>query len=126
MKILIVSPKSDIQADSELIAAAGENRPTILNDIVSGREVINAIASGKYNAVHFAAHGNQNALEMTDGLIDDMQLQAAFESAARNGVPVDVVVFNACRSIGPALRVYSSTKGGPSFVVAWRHDVGDD
>lgn len=125
MQILIVSPESDIQAELELIAAAGQNTPKILNSLVSTREVISEIASGRYNAVHFAAHGSNNALLMSDGYIDDMELQQAFELAAKKGMPIDITVLNACNSITSALKIYSSMKGGPSYVVAWRDKVED-
>lgn len=126
MDILIVSPDSELSIDSELIAAVDGNNARILRGMVPVQQVIDHISSGKYDAVHFASHGSKNALEMSNGTIDDNQLEQALQTAAAIGKPVRLLLLNACRSVFAGAHIYSSFNESPAVVIAWAHDVPDN
>jgi len=120
MRILIVAPEGGLDTVGELYEAAGGNRPEFLTGTVTVREVQGHIASGAYDAVHFAGHGTREALQMSDGYLDMEQLESALSAADRTGHPVKIVVLNACASIRNAVAIYGIAVGGPSFVIGWR------
>lgn len=125
MKILIVAPDSDLNTQVDLIAAMGGNMATPLHGVVPVREVLNEIASGNYDAVHFASHGDRNALLMSDGTIDEDQLENSIKRSSDNGRQIKLVFLNACQSITTAIYIHSPKEGSPSFVIGWRTDVQD-
>ena len=126
VRILVVNPHAgDGDMTADVFAAAGENRPTILSGVVTRREVIREIASGQYDAVHFAAHGDADALAMSNGMLDYDQLEGALTAAALKGKRLNVLVLNACNSINSAVALYS-LKYGPGHVISWRYDVRND
>lgn len=126
MKILIVAPDSDLNTHVDLVAAMGGNIATSLHGVVPVREVLNQIASGSYDAVHFASHGDRNALLMSDGMIDEEQLGNAIKQSARSGRQIKMIFLNACQSITAGVYIHSPAEGSPSFVICWRTDVRDD
>ncbi len=126
MRILIVSPDSDLETDAEIVASASDKQPYILNGFVTRREVLREIEAGKYYAVHFGGHGDARSLWVTDGRLGDGEMTLAFERSSRAGRPVQVVLLNSCRSISAAARLHSLGAGAPAFVIGWRHDVGDE
>lgn len=125
MRILIVAPESELNTHVDLIAAMGGNLATPLHGVVPVREVLNEIASGQYDAIHFASHGMSDALAMSDGMIDEEQLQNAIRKSSDNGKQIKLVVLNACQSITAGIYIHSPREGSPSFVVGWRTDVTD-
>lgn len=126
MKILIIAPDSDLNTHVDLIAAMGGNTATSLHGIVPVREVLNAIASGQYDAIHFASHGEKDALLMSDGMIDEEQLETAIKRSADTGSQIKMVFLNACQSITAGIYIHSPREGSPSFVIGWRTDVKDE
>lgn len=126
MNILIVAPDSELSTHLELIAAVGGNTPTVLHGMVPTRQVLEHISLGKYDAIHFAGHGNRDALQMSDGTLDVDQLEEALAAATRNGKFISLVFLNSCKSIFSGAHIYSSSQGSPAFVVAWAHDVPDN
>lgn len=125
MRILIVAPESELNTHVDLIAAMGGNLATPLHGVVPMREVLNEIASGQYDAIHFASHGTSNALATSDGMIDEEQLQIAIKKSSDNGRQVRLVFLNACQSITTGIYIHSPREGSPSFVIGWRTDVKD-
>jgi hypothetical protein len=119
MKLLIVAPESSIDAVAELIAAVGAGRADILYGIVPGREVIQRIRAGSYTALLIVAHGNRDALAMSDGLLN----AALLEEAIRSAGGLRLVMLAACESIGPAAEIYI---GGVSYAIGWAGQVDDD
>jgi len=119
MRILLIAPASDLQVLSELIAAAGgQNTPTILNGLVTHREVLSNLRSTQFDIIHFAGHGNTMQLELSDGPLSvEMFVNALGDKRPR------LIVLNACRSLVPAARLHSH---GADYVVGWRDDVGDN
>lgn len=126
MRILIVTPDSELRTNIELVAAATNNRPTILDRRVNTREVLGHIQSGEYEAIHFGAHGNEEALMMSDGPLHEADLEQAFDIAFRKGSPVRIVLLNACRSISTAARLHTMGVAGPGYVIGWRDEVEDE
>lgn len=126
MRILIVTPGSDLSVSAELVAAASNNQPVVLGGIVTAREVLRHISSGDYDAIHIGSHGDENSLQMSDGELHDSDIEFAFEAAAARGKPVRIVLLNSCDSVAAAARLHRMGVGGPGYVIGWAYTVPDD
>lgn len=119
MKVLIVAPAMGLAELGDVLAAVEGNHASLLHGTVTVREVLNRIANGRYDIVHFATHGDRHVLAMSDGLLgEDMLVQAI---RAGGGLPL--VVLNACASVHCGAELY---RGGVGQVICWRAEVGDD
>jgi CHAT domain-containing protein len=118
MRLLIVAPNVGLQAVQEVLAAVEGSQATVLHGTVSAREVLNRIATGGYQVVHFATHGDRHVLQASDGLVPDDLL----EQALRASGSVQLVVLNACASVHTAAQIYHA---GVPQVIAWRDAVED-
>jgi len=116
MKVLIVAPFSDLATLTELISAAGQNTPTILNGTVTHRELLATLKTAEFDIVHFAGHGETMTLEMSDGLLSIDMLASAISKHPT------LVFLNACKSLPAAAAMYSY---GTGYAIGWRDDVPD-
>lgn len=119
MSTLIIAPKTNINNVADWVASANGRTLTVLNDMVTVREVLHEIASGRYRIIHFATHGCTTALQMSDGIIPDHSLEDALRVAAGK---VDLVILGACNSIPIGAMLYRS---GVPRVLSWRSEVSD-
>lgn len=118
MSTLVVAPASNINNLADWVASANGRQLTVLNGMVSVREVLAAIASGRYRIIHFATHGCETALTVSDGEIPDHLL----EDALRHAGHVELVIIGACSSIPVGARLYMA---GVPRVLSWRTEVDD-
>lgn len=119
MSTLIIAPRSNINNMADWVASANGRTLTVLNGLVTVREVLAHIASGKYRIIHFATHGCTTALEVSDGIIPDHSLEDALRVAAGK---VDLVILGACNSVAIGAMLY---RGGVPRVLSWRVEVSD-
>lgn len=119
MRVLVVAPKSDLDNQSDWIGRIQGHNLTVLNNTVTVRETLACIASGQYQVIHFAGHGECTALQMSDGLIPDHLLEDALRAAGK----VELVILSACESIHLGARLYMA---GVPRVLSWRVDVIDE
>lgn len=118
MKLLIVAPQSNLNTFSEIIDAVGVGDTRILRGIVTVREVMTEIRTGQYTHLHFAGHGDNQALEFSEGRMNKSLLADSIQAAGT----IELVLFNSCQSLGPALAAYGA---GVPFVIGWQGDVLD-
>ena len=118
MRILVVASQSKLQTVEDWMSSMNGNQVTVLDGLVTGREVLQSIASGGYQVVHFAGHGCEDAIEVSDGVIPKHLLEDAFRAART----VELVILGACRSIGVGALLYMA---GVPRVLSWRADVDD-
>jgi hypothetical protein len=118
MRVLVVAPGSNIDNMADWVASARGHELTVLNGTVTTREALSAIASGRFQIVHFATHGCPTALEMSDGVIPEHMLADAFRAAGS----VELAILGACESITLGARLYMACV---SKVVSWRVAVDD-
>lgn len=118
--ILIISPDTGLSTEAEVIAAASSGfLPNILSGTVTRARAIQEISTGRYEIVHFATHGKEHVLEMTDGIIEEEML----EHAVRQAGTVKALFLNACKSAHTAVEVYNHTS--VSYSIGWPFDVED-
>ena len=125
---------SNLNTVSEMVAAAGASRIDILNEMVSGREVLQKLRSGRYSKLVIASHGSDVATEMTDGLLDpELIIQALNESL---GVPLvlrwmfnhrgmNVILFNSCESIEQVSVIFRKVPS-MKYGIGWAGQITDD
>lgn len=101
------------------MSAMNGNQVTVLDGLVTVRETLQMISSGGYQVVHFAGHGCEDAIEVSDGVIPKHLLEDAFRAAGT----VELVILGACRSIGVGALLYMA---GVPRVLSWRADVKDE
>lgn len=118
MRVLVVAPDMQLNNAEDFTAAASGNRLTVLNHMVTVREVLAHISSGKFDIIHFATHGCQTALQVSDSEIPADQLEDALRAAGN----VKLVILGACKSIAIAAQIY---RAGVPRVLSWRDDVTD-
>ncbi len=116
--ILVIAPQSDVQGIGDLRAAANGFRLQVLDGMVTAREVLAQISSGRYAVVHFAGHGLRAGLQASDGVIEERYLELAMQE----GGP-ELVVLNSCGSIHMAAQLYRA--GAAPRVIGWRQEVED-
>ena len=117
--ILVIAPKGDVQGIGDLRAAANGFRVQVLDGVVTAREALAQISSGRYAVVHFAGHGWQSGLQASDGMIEERYLELAMQE----GGP-ELVILNSCGSIHMAAQLYRA--GAAPRVIGWRQDVEDE
>lgn len=118
MNVLLVAPGMALRNAEDWVAAAQGLRLTILNGTVSVRETLERIASGCFEVVHFATHGDCNALQMSDGVIPGPMLEDALSAAGH----VELVILGACKSVLIGAAIY---RAGVPRVLSWRDTVDD-
>lgn len=118
MKILIVAPESNLAVLAELIAAAGENQPTILYGNVGHRELLSALRGSAYDIIHFAGHGDSMSLSLSDGDLSTEMLTSSLENQKRP----NLIFLNACKSLPAAARLHQH---GANYVIGWRDLIND-
>lgn len=116
MRILLIAPESDLGTLAELIAAAGENQPTILHGWVGHREVLAALRRDVYDIIHFAGHGTTMRLELSDGPLAVEMFISAMEKRPQ------LIFLNSCRSLAAAAQMH---RHGANYVIGWRDEVND-
>jgi hypothetical protein len=116
--VLVLAPASELKNVAEIVAAANGMRVTVLDGLVSGREMLREIASGRHQVVFFAGHGDDSYLMMSDGRLADEYLRQALSNAS-----VEIVVLNSCRSISAAAALYRA--GVAPRVVGWPDVMSD-
>jgi len=132
-RLLIVVPTyqegvAQLDTVSEVFTAASANnlKPTILHGQVGKREFLSHVASGDYDAIHFATHGDTYAVHLSDEVVYESEIENAFAQAERKGRSIQVVILNGCKSIILALRLHGMGEGAPRYVIGWRDDVTDE
>ena len=115
MHLLIVAPNSNLDNLAEIVAAMG-GYTDALTGVVTFREILAAIADGDYEGIHFAGHGSENVLQFSDGYLS----AGLVADAVRRAGGVNLVLFNACRSMGIALGAYEA---GAHYAIGWQNDV---
>lgn len=118
MRILIVAPDSDLAVLAELIAAAGENQPTILHGLVSHRELLASLRGAAFDIIHFAGHGQTMRLTLSDGELSTEMLISSLDNQKRP----NLIFLNACKSLPAAAQLH---RHGANYVIGWRDDVTD-
>lgn len=119
MNILVVAPDIGLKNVEDWVSAAAGNQLTVLNGPVSVREALGHIASGKYQIIHFATHGNTGSLQLSNGEIPGELLEDAIRSAGN----IELVILGACASVAMGAALY---RAGVPRVLSWRADVGDE
>jgi hypothetical protein len=118
LRVLVIAPDQRLDNVEDWIAAAQGLPLTILNRTVTVREVLDHIASGRYQIVHFATHGGTDTLLMSDGPLPAAMLEEAVRAAGH----LELVVLGACKSVTIGAALYL---GGVPRVLAWRDEVVD-
>lgn len=118
MRVIVVAPDMQLANVEDWVSSASGNEITVLNRTVVVREVLNCIANGRFQIIHFATHGSHDALAMSDGLIPARSLEDALRAAGS----VEMVILGSCRSVGVGAVLYH---GGVPRVLSWRDDVND-
>jgi hypothetical protein len=118
MRLLIIAPFSDLETHSEVMDAVGPSNTEILHGSISVKQVLEVIATGEFEALHFAGHGERQSLTFTDGNLDS----ALLADAIRRHGNVTLCLLNSCQSVGVALACYSA---GSVYAIGWQDDVGD-
>lgn len=118
MRTLIIAPDSDLAVLAELIAAAGENRPTILHGTVGHRELLSALRGDAYDIIHFAGHGQTMRLTLSDGELSTDMVTSSIENHKRP----NLIFLNACKTLPAAIQLHQH---GANYVIGWRDDVND-
>lgn len=118
MRILLVAPDSDLAVLAELIAAAGENQPTILHGNIGHRELLASLRGSVYDIIHFAGHGQTMRLTLSDGELSTEMLISSLDNQKRP----NLIFLNACKSLSAAAQLY---RHGANYVIGWRDDVSD-
>lgn len=120
MKILIVAPETDLEIEKELFRAATGFRPTFLTGTVTKSHVLNEIRTGNYDIIHFAGHGEEHYVKMSDGPIEQDVLERAIEKAG----DVKIVFLNSCSSMHSVAEIYNNTD--VSYAIGWPKDVPNE
>lgn len=118
-RILIVAPDMGLDTTPDIVSAASDFSPKILNGTVTVAQVLDHISRGGYQVLHFATHGRAHVLQMSDGIMEEDML----EQAIRASGTVRVLFLNACRSIHITAEVYNNT--GLVFGIGWPGDATD-
>ena len=66
-RILLICPDMGFDTHDEIVSASSGFAPNILSGTVTRQRALSEIASGQYDIVHFATHGKEHVLTMTDG-----------------------------------------------------------
>lgn len=119
-RILIIAPDVGLDTKEEIINIASGFEPTILWGTVTRQRALVEIASGKYDIIHFATHGKEHVLKMSDGIIEGDLLEHAIGKAEN----VRALFLNACRSMHTSAEVYNATH--INYSIGWPSDVGND
>lgn len=125
MSTLVIAPASNLNNVADWVSSANGRQLTVLNGTVTVREVLAAIASGKYRIIHFASHSDKvgrdctSAIVMSDGEITDHQLVDAIRAANRK---IELVILGVCSSIYIGNALYAA---GVPRVLAWTYSVPD-
>lgn len=119
-RVLIIAPEMGLEVHDEVYQAASGFAPRILHGTVTRAQALDQIASGKYDVIHFATHGQEHVLRLSDGVLEEEML----EHAVRRAASVKLIFLNACRSAHTAVEVYNHSD--VSFSIGWPVDVADD
>jgi hypothetical protein len=149
MKILVVAPESrGINPIQEVSAISWGGEVRVLSGVVSRRDLESALLSEKWDVVHFAQHGDDYVLELSDGAVtlewlvrrlravaDHLKLiflntcnSALMGVAIHNMLGVPVIAFDGEVSDSIASRfaqdVYGSLRSGATVAVAFEEALG--
>lgn len=92
LRILLVAPGTGLQTTAEVRDLSTLHRVTILSDVVSVRDVFTA-ARSPHDVIHFATHGDEDGVQLSDGILRDTDiLQLARSTEAK------LVFFNSCNA----------------------------
>lgn len=119
MSVLVIAPgEQGLNVERDLRAAGGASEIKALVGLVSRREALAEIASGRHSIVHLAGHGSRFGFAVSDGEISGHVLRQAVAAGG-----VSLLVLNWCVSVPLAAAVHGQ---GVSKVISWRDDVADD
>ena len=118
LMLVAVPASAGLKLDQDLRSAVEGVRARVLDGVVSRRELLGEIASGKYRIVHLGGHGARNGFQVSDGVVIAEMLRQALAAGS-----VDLVVLNWCASVTLAAAVHGS---GAAKVISWRDDVPDE
>ena len=92
LRILLVAPGLGLQTTAEVRDLTTLHSVTVLSDVVTVRDVYQKAGGGRYEAIHYASHSNEQMVELSNNqfLIDNDLLQIARMSGAK------LVFFNSC------------------------------
>lgn len=118
MKTLLIAPRSNLEhADSEVQNVANALSPQLLIGTVTVHDVLGALSHGAYDCVWFACHGNEDGIELSDGVLSASHLTQML----RRNTP-KVIVLNTCSSLRTAMMLHDTLRAA---VVATVIDVED-
>lgn len=120
--VLVMAPAASLANLADIIAAAnGGMRVTVLDGMVTGREMLREIGSGRYEVVYFGGHGDEDGLTASDGRLNEEFLRQALRNASVSRL--QLVILNSCDSISPAAALYRA--GVAPRVIGWPGEVVD-
>ena len=91
-KTLLIAPDSGLEnVSSEIRSISASLQATVLSDVVSRKDIIDAIGDKKWDIVWFATHGTAAGIELSDGILDIPSLT----SIVRN-TDASLLVLNTC------------------------------
>jgi len=119
MRVLVIAARSALQNKEDWLSAMTGHQVAVLDGVVTVREALGRIASGEYELVHFAGHGDMDTLVVSDGVIPGNLLEDALRAAGG----VELVILGACRSVTIGAMLYMA---GVPRVLSWRDEVSDE
>lgn len=121
MKTLIIAPECELDVIADIIAAiGGDNLVNVVRGRVGMEDVLRAIELHKPEALHFAGHGTNADLMLSDGPLNVGVLQRAL--ADMNDDKPRLAFLNACYTARTAAMIYDA---GVSYVIGWVGEVPD-
>ena len=91
-KTLLIAPDSGLEnVSSEIRSISASLQATVLSDVVSRKDVIDAIGDKEWDIVWFATHGDVVGIELSDGILEISSLI----SIVRN-TSASLLVLNTC------------------------------
>ena len=118
LTLVAVPASAGLKLDQDLLSALDGSRARVLAGVVSRRELLAEIASGRYRVVHLGGHGQRSGFLVSDGVVSGEMLRQALAAGG-----VELVVLNWCASIPLAAAVHGQ---GAAKVISWRADVPDE
>lgn len=103
-----------------LASASGQGgaHMDVLHGTVTTREAMDRLSQRHYSVLHWASHGTDGSLRLSDGMLTGEMIREAVAKSKS----LKLAVLNACQSIRTGIDLYTA---GVDYVICWRGDVGD-
>lgn len=117
--VLFVAPASNLQNSREILRAAQGLQITVCDGVVDREKLSQYLYGTQYDIIHFASHGDQSVLQLSDGQIEVADLLIMLERQCK----LQCVVITACISTRVASEIHNHMH---LPTIACQIEIGDE